>query len=998
MLAGPNTYTGGTTVSGGTLQLNASNSLIAANGLLTMNGGTLDLNGNSAAAAGITGGSGLVTASLPGTLTLAPATSMAYSGNIGGAAGITLNAPGMVQTLAGSVSYTGATTVTAGTLSVTGGNALSTSPVVAIASGAVLDVSQLPAGLAVTGGTLSGGRTSSPNVDINGNAAVNNSLVVVAGGQAGTLTVGGSLSLNSATESFFPGDQIVATGALTLGGTDYVMPTVPLSAGTYTLLAGSGGLTGGTQNMAMAGVFGSSPRQSYVFATSGSSITLTVSGTAANLVWTGAANSSWDNGISSNWYNTTSGSADKFYPADKVVFNDSAGTAANVVINGGGLGSVQPGSVLVSNTAVNFTFSGTGSIGGTTPLVKNGPGGLTINTSNSYGGGTFLNGGVLTAGSSGALGSGPLTMSGGTLNGNAQETYGGGTLLGGGLLNLGNSAALGSGPLTVSGGSLDNTSGAAMTLAGNLAQNWSGSFTFVGSKPLSLGNGAVTLGLTPTLTVAGGTLTVGGNISGNHGLSMAGAGTLNLGGTNSYTGNTTIGGGVLQLGSSAAIPTGTVAGNVVFTNAAAPAVLDLNGNNATINGLSQPSPSTTNMVINSLSGGTVTLTVGNNNATSTFGGVLANNTGTGGVLALTKIGAGTLTLMGSETYTGATTISGGGLQLGTGIAGQDASIAASTSLVNNATLTVSNAGPTTLAVPITGAGNLVQNSPGTLTLSGQNTVAALTLTNSGTITGGTISLTAGTTFVNNAAGLSTLASSLNIMGAATNIWTSNSAGTLNIAAPITDGSNNLFLFDGNYTMGAAGSITVPNFALVMGGSNDTGVHTSNFLQTGGVISDSRPSNAANTFFVTQGGTTNYTMTGGTLLVTSGTGSVAYNGFGKNGYMTINGGGAVASLAGLNLYGASGGTGEVNFRNGTLQVDNLFTSAAASSTAYDIFNFSGGTLQPLDSGVAGAGFGSATAAQNVTMTILGSGATMLSSDAGGVGRPCKSMPISPAAAP
>ena len=55
---------------------------------------------------------------------------------------------------------------------------------------------------------------------------------------------------------------------------------------------------------------------------------------------------------------------------------------------------------------MNYTFSGTGSIGGTTSLVKNGPGGLTINTSNTYGGGTFLNGGLVTAGSSGALGAG----------------------------------------------------------------------------------------------------------------------------------------------------------------------------------------------------------------------------------------------------------------------------------------------------------------------------------------------------------------------------------------------------------------------------------------------------------------------------------------------------------------------------------------------------------------------------------------------------------------
>jgi autotransporter-associated beta strand protein len=988
VLAGANTYNGGTNVSGGTLQLNSSNSLVAANGLLTVTGGALDLNGNNATAAGLTGTGGVVTASLPGTLTLAPTAATVYSGNIAGAAGITLNASHVLQTLAGGLTYTGATAVTAGTLSVTGGNALSTSPLIAVSPTAVLDVSQLPGGLAVTGGTLSGGRTSSPGVDINGNAAVNNSLVVVAGGSAGTLTIGGGLSVAGGTESFFPGDQIVATGALTLSGTDYVMPSVPLSAGVYTLFVQSGGLTGGPQNMAMAGLFGSSPRQSYVFGHSGPAITLTVSGTAANLVWTGSASNSWDNGVSANWNNTASNSPDKFFPADNVTFNDTAGAAGNVVINGGALGSVQPGSVVVSNTALNYTFSGTGSIGGTTSLVKNGPGGLTINTSNSYGGGTFLNGGVLTAGSNGALGTGALTISGGTLNSNAIETYAGGTHLSGGLLNLGNSAALSGGPLTITGGSLDNTSGAAMTLAGNIAQNWIASFTFVGSNPLNLGTGAVTLGITPTVTVGGSTLTVGGGISGNYGLSLRGAGTLNLGGANTYVGNTTINSGVLQLGTSSAIPTGAVAGNVVFSNSAASAVLDLNGNNATINGLSQPTLSASNTVINSLSGGTVTLTVGNNNATSTFGGVLANNTGTGGVLALAKTGAGTLTLMGNESYSGATTIGSGVLQLGTGVLGQDASIASTAGLVNNGSLIVSNAGPTTLPVPITGAGSLVMNSSNTLTLTGQNTVAALAFTNSGTITGGSISLTAGTTLSNAAGGLTTLASPLNIVGVgANNIWTGTSTGTLNIAAPITDSNNHLYLHDGNYVMGGAGSITVSGFALVLGGTgvNDTGAHTSTFLQTGGVLSASRPSAPANTFFVSQGGTTNYTMTGGTLLVTTGTGSVAYNGTNKSGNWTINGASAVASLAGLDLFGVSGGVAQVNLINGTLQVDYLFTNAAASSTAYDIFNLSGGTLQPLDGNVSSGGFGSATATQNLTIALSGSGATISSSDAGGIGR-------------
>src|SRR6185295_10568835 len=72
---------------------------------------------------------------------------------------------------------------------------------------------------------------------------------------------------------------------------------------------------------------------------------------------------------------------------------------------------------------------------------------------------------------------------------------------------------------------------------------------------------------------------------------------------------------------------------------------------------------------------TNTLTVGNNNATGAFNGVLQNGftvipvagagagTGVTGVLALTKTGSGTQTLSGINTYTGATTVQTGTLLL-----------------------------------------------------------------------------------------------------------------------------------------------------------------------------------------------------------------------------------------------------------------------------------------------------------------------------------------------
>ena len=57
--------------------------------------------------------------------------------------------------------------------------------------------------------------------------------------------------------------------------------------------------------------------------------------------------------------------------------------------------------------------------------------------------------------------------------------------------------------------------------------------------------------------------------------------------------------------------------------------------------------------------GTPTLTVGGNDATSTFSGTIQNTAGT---LSLTKIGAGTVTLTGNLNYTGRTTITAGTLK------------------------------------------------------------------------------------------------------------------------------------------------------------------------------------------------------------------------------------------------------------------------------------------------------------------------------------------------
>ena len=141
-----------------------------------------------------------------------------------------------------------------------------------------------------------------------------------------------------------------------------------------------------------------------------------------------------------------------------------------------------------------------------------------------------------------------------------------------------------------------------------------------------------------------------GKIAGALALTKSGAGILTLSGTNAYSGDTTISAGTLKLGAASAIPSGAGAGNVIDNG-----TLDVGGFSPSINGLSGSG------VVNDSGAGTPTLTVGNNNATSVFAGTIQNTSGT---LALTKTGTGVLTLSGTNTYSGATTISQGTLQLG----------------------------------------------------------------------------------------------------------------------------------------------------------------------------------------------------------------------------------------------------------------------------------------------------------------------------------------------
>src|SRR5262249_12095549 len=152
-------------------------------------------------------------------------------------------------------------------------------------------------------------------------------------------------------------------------------------------------------------------------------------------------------------------------------------------------------------------------------------------------------------------------------------------------------------------------------------------------------------------------LTVPGKIVGSGSLTKSGNNTLTLAGANTYAGDTIINpgagaGGTLKLGNATAIPTGAGAGNVVINGGSRAGTLGLAGFSPTINGLSGATGSTRGQILNSVVSTTATLSVGNNDSTTTFAGIIKNNGGTGGTVALTKVGTGTLTLTGPNTYTG----------------------------------------------------------------------------------------------------------------------------------------------------------------------------------------------------------------------------------------------------------------------------------------------------------------------------------------------------------
>lgn len=308
------------------------------------------------------------------------------------------------------------------------------------------------------------------------------------------------------------------------------------------------------------------------------------------------------------------------------VKNDSTTTSATLTLAGGivnspnssrGTAWILSGTNTGENTVSGvINISNTGGISST--VTKTGTGRWVLSNANTISGGVIVSGGTLAASNAGALGAvNPIVNSGGTLE----------------IKNV----ALSNTSVTLNDGG---------TVSGNGSAE-SAKIIAVGAAASSVTLSTVGAGDVFTVGVAANGYTGGQVSTVTH---VSGPGTVYLGQSSNYSGGWSIDSGTLRTGNASALGAGGVAFGSGSTGK-----LQLNGTNLSVSSLSTNATVGTPVIENGAAG-TGTLTV-NTTGTGTYAGTIQD--GAAGVLALTKSGTGTLTLSGANSYSGATTISGG---------------------------------------------------------------------------------------------------------------------------------------------------------------------------------------------------------------------------------------------------------------------------------------------------------------------------------------------------
>jgi fibronectin-binding autotransporter adhesin len=698
-----------------------------------------------------------------------------YAGAISGAGGVVKAGLGTL-TLLGPNIYTGTTAVAAGTL--------------------VLDsnTGQLNSGSPLT---LSGGAT-----------------FVYQGATTGASQSLGALSFNG-------GDAVVQSSYGGAGNTALTFAALnarsPGATGTFVL---TGGSIGTMNKVKITGVAANSFVNQGIFAGDGSTNNYAWNDGSS---FVRAINYSTDPGaVSTAGDVTVSGT---YVQANGPVTAEATNTFATLNINGANGFSLADGATLTVSGVLKTGNSAATISGGTaikapagqelvvrsdgpsdalfvnssiadnssTPVTISGHGTVIFGGSNSYTGQTTLAGGILSLASSGALGTtGQIVFAGGTLqfsqanttdyssrisfgkrpisidtngqnvtfasialaeNGNSLTKLGagtltvlagtgtGGTTINGGTLKIGSSTPLGFGPLAINGGSLDlngiaKVSVSALTGTGGTIVN-----TAPNTQPV------LDVVLDPATPQ-----TFSGAILGSIAVTKDGIGTLRLAGANTFTGNTTLNAGTIELANANALQNSMLnlqlIGNANNVLTFSPSIGVFNLGN--LEGLGAYDVSLTDT-----SGAPINLQVGSNNISPEYRGVMS------GPGSLTKVGTGTLTLSGANTYTGGTTINGGTLKLASANAPVNSTVTVNVDgglafdsstgtfalgglagsggfvVPTFATLQIgSNNSDTTYSGVMTGGNSnitVTKTGTGTLTLSGASTTSTTTSINAGSV-------------------------------------------------------------------------------------------------------------------------------------------------------------------------------------------------------------------------------------------------------------------------
>ena len=705
-----------------------------------------------------------------------------------------------------------------------------------------------------------------------------------------------------------------------------------------------------------------------------------------------------------------------------LTLNGAGVGGGGALINSGGTASYAGPIILGSPTTINFTTSrGTlgGNITGDGPLIVTGTACLTLGGSNTFSGGLSVTG-LVAFTSDNQLGAsgGPISLNGGALESypgnNAAVISSARTITLGsyggcfadanyGHMNI-QSKVTGSGPLGID----YQTFGACILSSTNdyasdteIGTRGPGYWGYGGSTNLKLGvanalpygsgKGNVYVGyvaaddptLTATLDLVGhsaningllsnnasharvdntaktrATLTVGNadansdfggtientGMSGGLSLVKVGTGTLNLAGANTYSGTTIVNGGILELSNSAALSGSTFdasgTGSLSFTTLLAATFGGLQGTSGTL-------------ALTNICPAPVALSVGNGNNSTTFSGVMVDG-GLGG--SLTKIGTGRLTLRGTSTYSGGTTIADGVLQvgntaaLGTGglaanggtldLAGYSISVpslsGAAGTLTNSgpsaATLTVNQSAATMFSGTLTdGAGTfgLTTAGKGILTLTGMNACSGDTR-----VTGGTLQILSGRLPAN----------CEYIGGNGINASFVQSGGTNAISSYFDIGQDPGII--GSYNLSGSGLLVSDNVESI--GINGTG----SFAKSGGTNAANGGLFLGSDATIAPRGNGTYNLSGSGLLVSTWLEIVGLSGTAS----FTQSGGTNAAKGGL-MVGYNGGNGTYNLNGGLLQLATGPTQLSGSAT----FNLGGGTLAALSPW-----------SSSLAMTLTGSG--------------------------